>query len=338
MDMKFKLAILALGVLTIICAGSLAAIFTLRAGNATELAQNDLIFIHHSVGKNWLDNSLQQALIQKPYIDHVNDTFYGTYVPHTAGRPDSLGPRAGNLTDSNHWLFWFNDYLDGLKRRDNPAGFIETTAEKITARLPAAGPFLNRVTGQSETEHNKIIMFKSCFLDNNIEESTGKGDPFSEKRTLANMQAIFRHPDGPGHTYTVNGYQYKPLEDIFADNPDTLFIFVTNPPSHYGPEDAITDEKARLNRALYDWLKDEWLGGYNQAHPGLNNVAIFDLHDVWAYPDDHPEHPNRLKAEFGGNSGDSHPNGAANAYATELFASNPENFIDPAWNRFQAGN
>lgn len=238
--MKLKIVILALGALAIICAGGLGAIFAVRAGNATELAQNDLIFIHHSVGKNWLDNSLHQALIQKPYIDQVNDTFYGTYVPHTAGRPDSLGPRAGDLTDANHWLFWFNDYLDGVKNRAN--------------------------------------------------------------------------------------------EDIFAENPETLFIFVTNPPSRYGPEDAITGDVARRNRALYDWLP-----GYNQAHPGLNNVAIFDLHDIWAYPNDHPEHPNRLREEFGGKSGDSHPNQAANSYATELFAANPENFIDQAWNLFQAG-
>jgi hypothetical protein len=148
---------------------------------------------------------------------------------------------------------------------------------------------------------------------------------------------VFRHPDGPGHTYSFNGNTYKPLEEIFAENPETLFIFVTNPPSHYGPEDATNDENARRNREIYGWLKDEWLSSYNNAHPGLNNVAIFDLFDIWAYPNDHAEYPNRLRTEFGGNSGDSHPNNVANSYATELFASNPENFIDQAWSAAQRG-
>jgi hypothetical protein len=69
----------------------------------------------------------------------------------------------------------------------------------------------------------------------------------------------------------------------------------------------------------------------------LNNVAIFDLFDIWAYPDDHAEHPNRLMAEFGGERGDTHPNWKANEHATEVFAANPENFLDQAWKTFQTG-
>ena len=83
-----------------------------------------------------------------------------------------------------------------------------------------------------------------------------------------------------------------------------------------------------------NWLKNEWLPAYKASHPGLNNVAVFDLFDVLAYPDSDPSHPNRLKAEYGGTSGDSHPNAAADGYATQLFATDTTNFLDVAWNSF----
>ena len=333
-----KKIILFLGIIGFaICA--IAFLFVLNhRRNSANLAQSDLIFLHHSVGQHWLDEGLREALLQKPYIDNVDDTFYGTYVSPSPGRPASLAPRPGDFTDANHWIFWFNDYLEAIKNRDNPEGFLDTYAEKITARIPAAGSFFDLILGQPVPGNNKIVVFKSCFLDNNMHsEATGPVDPFSDTRTFANHQAVFRHPDGAGNTYTHNRFTYKPLEDIFAENPNTLFIFVTNPPSHYGPQDAITDENARLNRAFNTWLKEEWLPGYNKANPGLNNVAIFDLLDVWAYPDNHAEHPNRLKAEFGGNSGDSHPNQAANEYATKIFATSSKNFIDQAWETFNKG-
>lgn len=334
-----KKTILVLSIVGVtICAAAFLFIVNSNRSSASELARSDLIFLHHSVGQNWLDQGLREALVQKLYIDNVDDTFYGTYVPPSPNRPATLAPRPGDFTDANHWIFWFNDYLDTVKSRDNPAGFVQTYAEKITARVPAAGSVFNLILGQPAPENNKIVMFKSCFLDNNISSNTtGPIDPFSDTRTFANHQALFRHPDGPGNTYTHNGFTYKPLEDIFAENPDTLFIFVTNPPSHYAPQDATTDETARLNREFDAWLKQEWLPNYNEANPGLNNVAIFDLFDIWAYADDSAEHPNRLKAEFGGERGDSHPNRAANEYATEVFATSSENFIDQAWEAFQNG-
>ncbi len=63
-------------------------------------------------------------------------------------------------------------------------------------------------------------------------------------------------------------------------------------------------------------------------------MAVFDWFDVLAYPDSHASHPNRLKEEYGGATGDSHPNATANAYSTEVFATNPDNFIDNAWENF----
>ena len=61
---------------------------------------------------------------------------------------------------------------------------------------------------------------------------------------------------------------------------------------------------------------------------------MFDWFDVLAYPDRHASHPNRLRSEYGGTGGDSHPNAAANARSTEVFATEPGNFIDAARGAF----
>jgi hypothetical protein len=70
----------------------------------------------------------------------------------------------------------------------------------------------------------------------------------------------------------------------------------------------------------------------------LDNVAVFDWFDVLAYPDDHSSHPNRLKEEYGGASSNSHPNSTANAYSTQVFATNPQNCIDKVWYAFIDSN
>jgi len=265
---------------------------------------NDLIFIHHSSGSNWLGNSLDSALLAKDYIDERNDITYGTDVPPDAGRPDSLASTPGDNTNMNHWILWFNDYFQGVRSHDCTDGF------------------------------NRIIMFKSCFPISDVTgDGTEPGDPFSSEQTITNYKALYRHPAGAGNTYihSGNGYTYKPLEDIFAEHPDILFIPITAPPLNYA---STTDANAHRARLFNNWLKNDWLANYNAAHPGLNNVAVFDWFNVLAYPDNDPFHPNRLKAEYGGATGDSHPNGAANAYSTQIFATNPGNFIDDAWGTF----
>jgi len=263
---------------------------------------DDLVFIHHSVGQNWLDNGLDAALLAKGYVDERNDITYGTEVPPDPGRPDSLDPTAGDLTDMCHWIRWFNDYLAQVRAYGCADGV------------------------------NRIVMFKSCFPNSDIgDDGAEPGDPFSQDRTLANYRAIFRHPNGPGNTYTDGAATYRPLEDIFAGNPDTLFIYVTAPPLRYAET---TNANAHRARLFNNWLKNEWLASYNAAHPTLHNVAIFDLFDLLAYADSYALHPNRLRAEYGGATGDSHPNAAANAVMTQVFATNPGNFLDAAWAAF----
>jgi len=270
-------------------------------------ADEDLVFIHHSCGRNWLNNSLHNALLAKNYIDERNDIYYATDVLPDSGRPDSLGPAPGDRTDMNHWVRWFNDYMAGAKSH----GCADGT--------------------------NMIIMFKSCYPASNITSDGSGGDPFTSTKTIANYQAVYRHPSGAGNTYSYGEYTYKPLEDIFAENPQVLFVPVTAPPRHYAPSDATNDTEAHRARVFNNWLKNDWLTSYNAANPGLNNVAVFDWFDVLAYSDSHSTRPNRLRSEYGGTSGDSHPNSTANATSTALFATNASNFIDDAWDAFFNG-
>jgi hypothetical protein len=273
-------------------------------GEGETSTHDNLVFIHHSVGQNWLDHSLNAALLAKTYIDERNDITYGTVVSPDTGRPDSLAPVPGDTTDMNQWVLWFNDYLDHVKTFDCQQGV------------------------------NRIIMFKSCFPNSYIEEDGAEpGDPFDGYKTLANYRAVYRHPDGSGHTYQYGGQTYQPLEDVFAANPNTLFIPVTAPPQCWNDTDTTI---ARRARTFNNWLKNEWLPAYIAA-TGLHNVAVFDLFDVLANPNDASSNANELRQAYGGDSGDSHPNDAGNAQLTQVFATGSNNFLDRAWAAFGGG-
>jgi hypothetical protein len=266
---------------------------------------DDLIFIHHSCGERWLNHGLENALLDKDYIDEVNEIYYNDVVSNDSGRPKSLGNEPGDHTNMNHWILWFNDYLEGVKNYECTDGY------------------------------NKIIMFKSCYpISNVVGNGTEPGNPFSSTQTIANYKAVYRHYNGPGENYTYDGYIYKPLEDIFAENPDVLFVPVTAPPRHYAPEDATTDAEAHRARLFNNWLKNDWLDDYNTDNPDLNNVAVYDWFNFLAYPDDNTDHPNRLKSEYGGERGDSHPTLEANKNSTKDFAEDSPNFIDTAWRKY----
>ncbi len=295
--MKTKISILAL----------LFLIFSFGLSSADSLTVN-IMFIHHSVGRNWLDHSLRESLSGKGFIGEVNEITYGSVLDPDNNRPASLGDIPGDLTDMNHWILWFNDYLGGIKTFGSESGF------------------------------NGIIMFKSCYPNSNIvDDGEEPGDPFSSTHTIANYKAIYRHPQGRGYVYSHNGYEYKPLEDIFAENPDFLFIPITSPPRHYAPVDGTDDDQAHRAYRFNEWLKNDWLSDYNDAHPGFDNVAVFGLFDILSYADDDSSHPNRLKAEYGGESGDSHPNGTANGVLTEIFSGSENSFIDLAYELFCSG-
>lgn len=296
--------ILLLIVFTLFLFGACQTVTLSNTGGGDDLTTtsgDDLLFIHHSCGENWLNNSLNLALLGKAYIDEVNESYYGTCFGPDSGRPDSLWGSPGDNTDMHHWILWFNDYLEGAKE-----------------------------LGTSDGE-NRIIMFKSCYPNNDVTAvGTTPGDPFSETKAVENYKAIFTYPLGVS-SYTHEGYTYKPLEVVFSENPDTLFIFVTAPPRASGDGDPVDGQRAR---DFYDWLRETWLTSYNAKHPGLNNVAIFDWFDFLANPESATTHPNMLKDVYSSSSSDSHPNGTANGESTVHFASGSGNLIDAIWTTF----
>jgi len=283
----------------------IAAVISFAGFNA--LAQNDLIFIHHSIGSNWLAHSLETALDSKLYIDERNDISYGTAMSTDTNRPfdwDSLGDFPGDSTEVLQYFLWFNDYLNGIKIHGCANG------------------------------RNEIIMFKTCYPGSNVtSDGTPPGNPFAydtsdtNTRSIVNYQSVYRHYNGSGNVYSnYTEFTYYPLEDIFTANPDTLFIPITSPP--YNPTEYYNSTNLHRARIFCNWLKNTWLTNYNAANPGLNNVAVFDLFDILANPDDDPVEPNALRTEY--RTVDSHPNDTANATCTWIFATSPNNFIDEA--------
>jgi len=275
----------------------LAGLLALGLGPASIAGTtDDLVYLHGSCGEAWLAHSLHDALVAKSTIDERNDIGSGADLPPDAGRPDSLAPTPGDNTAVRHWLLWFNDYLAGIQAHGSADGV------------------------------NRIIMFGSDFTACDITaDGTEPGDPFSAERALTNYKAVFHHPDGAGNTYTHDGHTYRPLDDVFAANPDTLFIVVTPPPLC---SSSTTWEEAGRAYAFSHWLKGEWLAGYRAAHPALDNVAVFDWFGLLANED------HMLKAEYGGDTGESQPNDAGNAASTEAFAAGTPNFLDVAWRAF----
>jgi hypothetical protein len=300
--------LLLLFVIRLPAAGSAAAARNLAPAWAPV---DDALFIHHSVGSGWLyEGGLETALTGKSYIDEYNDITYGVDLAPDPGRPDSLAATPGDLTDMGHWLFWFNDYLHSVLQHEAGSG------------------------------QNRILLFKSCYPNSWMPEAdTGNPDPFYPA-SLESRQAIFRHPDGPQGFYTLAGQVYLPLEQVFAEHADTLFVIVTPPPLSYydGMFDYTPHNAAAVGRvrSFNDWLKNTWLPAYNAAHPGYHNVVVFDIFNLLAYPASQPTTANYLQTGYGGSAAahDSHPNSSASLMLTDVFALQSGNILDGAWSAF----
>jgi hypothetical protein len=161
-----------------------------------------LIFIHHSVGENWLadDNGgLGKSLGENNYF--VSDTYYGW-------GPEGIGDR----TDIPDWIEWFagpvsGTYLQALyaENKDDAAGY----------------DYYNRPMGDPGGE-NEIVFFKSCFPNSNL--GGNPDDPAG---------------DGPDMTVAGAKYVYNQILEYFGQHPEKLFIAITPPPElspEYAPQ------------------------------------------------------------------------------------------------------
>lgn len=113
-----------------------------------------LLFLHHSVGSEWLGQGRLAAELMKHGIA-VHDATYGDDI--------------GQMTDICHWLPKFRNDMSRIFKFDRHPNIY-----------------------YSGNEENDIIMFKSCFPNSDIvDEGTSPGDPTSPNRTMANFKAAF---------------------------------------------------------------------------------------------------------------------------------------------------
>ncbi|MBN2438731.1 MAG: hypothetical protein JXL20_09035, partial [Deltaproteobacteria bacterium] len=165
---------------------------------------------------------------------------------------------------------------------------------------------------------NRIILFKSCFPNSNLEGNPN--DPpaaeISYDLTVANAKAV-----------------YNSLLTYFQARPDKLFIVITAPPLMASETDAA---RAANARAFNSWLVDNWLDGYPLA-----NVAVFDYYNVLtAVGNHHRWNNNDVEHVIATASNtayypseDSHPNTTGHQKATTEFVP----LLNYRYQRWQSG-
>jgi hypothetical protein len=182
----------------------------------------NLIFIHHSVGENWLNNGLTAALNASQY--HVADTTYGW----TGGG----GVDYGSHTDTTDWPTWFTNTAMNLVYDEMDV----MTASNTLAAAPG---------------ENTVIMFKSCYPNSDV-----GSDITDEKAIYNSLLPYFQaHPDkmfvlitpppmisisNPAKTRELCNWLYNRdagwLKDLTTGN---VFVFdfynvLTSPDAHHG--------------------------------------------------------------------------------------------------------
>ena len=221
---------------------ALGAVPALALNTAPPESPVKLIFIHHSTGEGWLADgggNLGLGLHDNNYF--TSDTNYGW-------GPDGIGDQ----TDIGLWYNWF---AGPDHDRYTSALYGESQQNSSYTRLY-----------DDPGGENRIIMFKSCFPNSELEGSPGdaptSGDnPMrgewvgSDSYTVANAKGI-----------------YNDLLPYFASRTDKLFILITPPPLVPGSTDA---HHAANARAVNDWLVNEWLRDYPH-----HNVRVFDFFSV----------------------------------------------------------
>jgi hypothetical protein len=218
-----------------------------------------LVFIHHSVGANWLsdDNgNLIRGLNANQYF--VSDTYYG-WGPMD---PD-MGSPIGDFTDIGHWYLWFL----GPNRDTFLSALYPTT--HLTPEPDVYG--VNHIPQPSGD--NTVVLFKSCFVSGYV--ITGNSNDPPRKSSPGDHNPIW----GMGYgnpEYTVSNIKgmYRDLLSYFATRQDKLFILITTPPCNYNDPELIRSS-APLLRAINTWIVYHWLEEYP-----YNNVAVFDFFNV----------------------------------------------------------
>jgi hypothetical protein len=247
----------------------------------------DLLFIHHSVGAQWLadpgpqggDNTHPEGGALRKQLDQQG------YVFHEA----TYGSALGAQTDLFDWLPKFRDHMDPILTCANQDGSLKPPA------------------------HNRIVLFKSCYPNSAfIGPGRPPGNPAGPELTLANAQAAYRallaefqkHPDVLFVCITT-----PPLAPCLK--PEPLWKSLARALLQKGDRQTKLLRSAALARQFANWLKadDGWLQDYVPR-----NVVVFDYYDILTGRDG----SDLLK--FPTNNGlDSHPSAVGQRLATQAF-------------------
>ena len=130
-------------------------------------ARVKLVFLHHSVGQNWLDDDqgrLGAVLNANNYF--VSDTNYGW-------GPDSIGDR----TDIPNWWEWF--------RGPNSARYLAA----VYAQSGQNSPYTRTLSDPGGP--NQIVMFKSCFPNSSLAGGPNDNAAVGNQLTVANAKYVY---------------------------------------------------------------------------------------------------------------------------------------------------
>lgn len=212
------------------------------------------------------------------------------FVHHSVGVGFIRDGQLREMLRENGYQFWDQGYIgDQLAGPDGEKlGFSynipgDNTDPDGFYALFAQRLFNSPVNGFSQVMQHDVIVLKSCY-------------PVSYIYDDAKFEEYQRY--------------YLGIRDVMDRHPEKLFIILNQPPLNPAATDV---DIARRARALAEWLvSDEFVGG-------RENLAVFDLFDLLAEPDQSKKDANMLREDYR-EWEDSHPNALANEVAAQRIA------------------
>lgn len=255
-------------------------------------------------------------LVSPVYGDEITNILF---LHHSTGSGLINGGNVRNLITTYNTLhstnleFWDHGYnANGVHDQNNtyyshynipydntdPDGFNVLFAQPVHNPPDNAFSYIiNPHTMGTRTITHQVFIFKSCYPASNI----------SSEQMLTNYQTW-----------------YLAMRDVMDAHPEKIFIPLTPPPL---TRSSTSVENAARAQRFSDWLISPT---YLAGHP---NIFVFNFRDYLMEHDSTSYYFNCLRAAYGGDGGDSHPNDLANQTVGPFFV----DFIIDAINTFSAG-